>query len=78
MKVQQAIEMLTKYFYPTDDLIIAWWDKEIADAYAGQEQTFTDEQWLEVVEELDTDETLFHTVNDDITEAILKVLAGTN
>jgi hypothetical protein len=78
MKVQQAIEMLTKYFDPTDDLIIAWWDKEIADAYAGQDQTLTDAQWLEVVEELDTDETLFHTVNDDLTEAINKAIAGTN
>jgi hypothetical protein len=47
MKVSDAIGMLSRYDNKDEEIYIEWWDKETAEANAGQDITY--EQWQEVV-----------------------------
>lgn len=51
MKVSQAIEMLTKYYTPDDELIIAWWDKEWVNG--GRNTPISEDTWIAVAERSD-------------------------
>lgn len=68
MKVQEVIEMLTKYYKPTDELLICWWDK---DGYP--EHDLTDEQWVEVMQELDKTDDALQDITWLIDEAVSKI-----
>jgi len=68
MKVQEAIEMLTKYYKPTDEILICWWDR---DGYPEHE--LTDEQWTEVVKELDSNDNALQDVTWLIDLAVEKI-----
>lgn len=51
MKVSEAVELLTKYNKPDDDILFAYWDKEAT----GQED-LTNEEWakmIKIVDEMD-------------------------
>lgn len=47
MKVSKAIEMLTKYNNPDDEIVIAWFD------YDGTNENITKNQWSEIVRIID-------------------------
>lgn len=70
MRVETAIDLLSKMYNPSDELFIVWWSKEEGETYANED--LSDTHWKRVVEELDQDEYLFHAVNDTITELVNK------
>ena len=49
MKVMEIIDRLTSNYAPDDHLVIEWWDKEIAESFAGAE-FLNDEEWAKVVQ----------------------------
>lgn len=51
MQVSRAIELLQKYYKPEDNIIMAWWDKEWADA--TQDTPLSDELWESIAEQGD-------------------------
>lgn len=53
MRVSEAIVMLQKYYKPEDEIVIAWWDKEWAEADLNR--TFTTDEWEELVGDVDID-----------------------
>jgi hypothetical protein len=54
MKVSEAIEMLSKFYKPDDELCISWWGKELfPDA---DDNPCTDENWLKAVDDFDAHE----------------------
>jgi hypothetical protein len=54
MTVQQLIIHLQKYYEPTDELAVAWWDKDTVERYVEHE--FSVEVWREVVDSFDNGE----------------------
>jgi hypothetical protein len=70
MKRDEAIARLQEWHKPDEELFIVWWDKTSGEMYADDE--LTDSHWAKVVKELDSDEYLFHAVNDTITELVNK------
>lgn len=51
MKVSELIEMLNRNYSGDDRLVVAFWDKEWAEAEL--ERSFTDSEWREMAEFLD-------------------------
>lgn len=49
MKVKDLIARLNESFKPNDELIVAYWDKEIVEGYS--DVTLTDNQWIDIVAE---------------------------
>jgi hypothetical protein len=49
MKVSKAIEMLSKYNKPDDEIVIAWFD------YAGTNENITENQWETLVHKIDNE-----------------------
>lgn len=72
MKVSEAIKMLTQNYKQDDELFIAWWDKDSANDYTDDEE-LTNDQWEEIVKELDEDEHLFYSVSDTISQLVIDV-----
>ena len=68
MKVQEVIEMLTKYNEPDDDILIAWWD---LNTYSDR---VSKENWSKVVETLSNrNENYFGGVSESIEEVIQEI-----
>lgn len=68
MKVQEVIEMLTKYNEPDDDILIAWWD---LNTYSDR---VSKENWSKVVEILSNrNENYFGGVSESIEEVIQEI-----
>lgn len=72
MKVSTAIEMLTKFYDKDDELLMCWWDK---DTYP--EHNLTEEEWREVLAELDDYDGL-EEVMFAIDEVVAKIRSGEN
>lgn len=71
MKVQEVIEMLTKYNEPDDELLIAWWD---LNTYSDR---VSKENWAKVVEILSNrNENYFGGVSESIEEVIQELEEG--
>ena len=68
MRVETAIESLSKNYNPSDELFIVWWSKEEGEVYSDDK--LSDTHWRKVVDQLYQDEYLFHSVNDTITELV--------
>jgi len=78
MTVKELIEQLERNYTPETDLYVEYWDKEIAQSFARPDLApMTDEQWGEVVENLEEKERYDQSlVADAIAETVEDVVAG--
>jgi hypothetical protein len=70
MRVETAIDLLSKQYKPSDELFIVWWDKLGVEEYSDKD--IADEDWTDVINKLDEDEYLFFAVNSTIEQLINK------
>lgn len=54
MLVSQAIELLTKYYKPEDEIILTWYDKEWAESFIETE--LDNEKWSGLVHDFEASE----------------------
>jgi len=65
MKVSEAIEVLSGFYEPDDEICISWWGRELfPDA---DNKPCTDEQWQKAVDDFDANEGYEH-INTQIWE----------
>jgi hypothetical protein len=72
MKVSKIIECLNTFYEQDDDLIVAWWDRSIANSAIGADDEneispVTDDEWALVCHALDD---LTDRANQDVWDAI--------
>jgi hypothetical protein len=68
MKAQYAIELLTKYYKPDDELFVTWWDKNSAEQFT--DNPIPDSQWEYIAGQLEDDEWYITGVNETIAQMI--------
>lgn len=69
MLVKDIIKQLQENYQPDDELIVAYWDKQIVEGFA--DVVLTDDGWGEVIELLDSQE---FPNGDPINDAVYEVL----
>ena len=72
MKVKDIIDMLTKNYDENEELVVAWWDRNLFRFYApdGEEQPISASFWEEVVSLSDNDHHSWDIINQRVDEMI--------
>jgi hypothetical protein len=76
MRVSKIIECLNTFYEQDDDLIVAWWDRSIANSAIGANDDneinpVTDDEWARVCHVL---EDLTTRANEDVWESIVHTM----
>lgn len=56
MKVAEIIERLNRDYQPDTEIYIEWWDKELIEQFANEDEPLSEDQWVEIVERMEDGE----------------------